>query len=213
MVYTFSAWQNFIEEQKKCSCSEQDIQQMGKISIANEVDPEQKKKPMKEDQKLPEDVTTSDYKYSVWVDADGKKRTRRSPKRVMRTNDGEGPLDDEDPVNEEVSIDRISAYADLMGETFSSIKELNNAELEEATYKGREVPLNKPMKGDIKKSKVYVDPDGDGKAQKVEFGDPNMSIKKNNPARKKSYCARSSGQGNLNNKASANYWSRKAWDC
>lgn len=85
--------------------------------------------------------------------------------------------------------------------------------IEEATYKGRTVPLNKPMPGDVKKSKVYVDPDGDGKAQKVEFGDKNLSIKKHIPARKKSYCARSAGQGNLNNKASANYWSRKAWDC
>ena len=85
--------------------------------------------------------------------------------------------------------------------------------LNEATYKGKKVPLNKPMKGDVKKSKVYVDPDGDGKAQKVNFGDKTLSIKKNIPARKKSYCARSSGQGNLNDKTSANYWSRKAWDC
>jgi len=83
----------------------------------------------------------------------------------------------------------------------------------EATYQGKTVPLNKPMKGDIKKSKVYVDPDGDGKAQKVNFGDKHLSIKKNIPARKRSYCARSSGQGNLTNKASANYWSRRAWDC
>lgn len=86
-------------------------------------------------------------------------------------------------------------------------------ELKEATYKGKEVPLNKPMKGDVKKSKVYVDPDGDGKAQKVNFGDKKLSIKKNIPARKKSYCARSSGQGNLTDKTSANYWSRRAWDC
>jgi hypothetical protein len=86
-------------------------------------------------------------------------------------------------------------------------------EIDEATYKGREVSLNKPMPGDVKKSKVYVDPDGDGKAQKVEFGDKTLSIKKHIPARKRSYCARSSGQGNLTNKASANYWSRKAWDC
>jgi len=85
--------------------------------------------------------------------------------------------------------------------------------VKEATYKGKEVPLNKPMAGDIKKSKVYVDPDGDGKAQKVNFGDKNMSIKKDQPARKKSYCARSSGQGNLTDKSSANYWSRRAWDC
>jgi hypothetical protein len=85
--------------------------------------------------------------------------------------------------------------------------------IDEATYQGKTVPLNKPMKGDVKKSKVYVDPDGDGKAQKVNFGDKNLSIKKGIPARKKSYCARSGGQGNLTNKASANYWSRKAWDC
>lgn len=87
------------------------------------------------------------------------------------------------------------------------------AMMDEATYKGKTVPLNKPMKGDVKKSKVYVDPDGDGKAQKVNFGDKKLSIKKNIPARKKSYCARSSGQGNLTDKTKANYWSRRAWDC
>jgi hypothetical protein len=86
-------------------------------------------------------------------------------------------------------------------------------DLEEATYQGKKVTLNKPMAGDVKKSKVYVDPDGDGKAQKVNFGDKNLSIKKHIPSRKKSYCARSSGQGNLTDKTSANYWSRKAWDC
>lgn len=85
--------------------------------------------------------------------------------------------------------------------------------LNEATYKGKKVPLNKPMQGDVKKFKVYVDPDGDGKAKKVNFGDKNMKIKKNNPARKKSYCARSAGQGNLKDKTSANYWSRRAWNC
>ena len=83
--------------------------------------------------------------------------------------------------------------------------------ISEATYKGKKVPLNKPMKGDVKKSKVYVDPDGDGKAQKVNFGDKNMTIKKNQPDRKASYCARSKPLGNDPTKA--NYWSRKAWDC
>ena len=47
----------------------------------------------------------------------------------------------------------------------------------------------------------------------VRFGDPQMSIKKNQPARKKSYCARSGGIKGKSNKLSANYWSRKAWDC
>ena len=93
------------------------------------------------------------------------------------------------------------------------IKKKIKEAIAEATYKGKTVPLNKPMKGDVKKSKVYVDPDGDGKAQKVNFGDKNMTIKKDQPARKKSYCARSSGQGNLTDKTSANYWSRRAWNC
>ena len=81
----------------------------------------------------------------------------------------------------------------------------------EATYKGKKVPLNKPMAGDVKKSKVFVDPDGDGKAQKVNFGDKNMSIKKHIKGNKDSYCARSKPLGN--DPAKANYWSRKAWDC
>jgi len=47
----------------------------------------------------------------------------------------------------------------------------------------------------------------------VRFGDPNMTIKKSNPERKKSYCARSAGIKGANDKFSANYWSRKMWNC
>jgi len=83
----------------------------------------------------------------------------------------------------------------------------------EAIYQGRQVPLNKPMKGDVKKSKVYVRDPSTGNIKKVNFGDKNLSIKKDQPARKRSYCARSSGQGNLTKKTSANYWSRRAWNC
>jgi hypothetical protein len=83
-------------------------------------------------------------------------------------------------------------------------------EVKEATYQGKKVPLNKPMAGDVKKSKVYVDPDGDGKAKKVNFGDKNMTIKKNIPARRKSFRARHK----CDQKKpidSAGYWSCKAW--
>ena len=92
-------------------------------------------------------------------------------------------------------------------------KKLNT--IKEAVHQGRKVTLNKPFRtpGGPKKSAVYVDPDGDGKAKIVRFGDPKLSIKKDQPGRKKSYCARSGGQGNLTKKDSANYWSRKAWDC
>ena len=85
-------------------------------------------------------------------------------------------------------------------------------DIEEAKYQGKEVPLNTPMKGDVSKSKVYVK-DGD-KVKKVNFGDKSMSIKKDQPARKKSYCARSAGiEGGGKDKTKANYWSRRAWDC
>ena len=47
----------------------------------------------------------------------------------------------------------------------------------------------------------------------VRFGDPNLSIKKDQPSRKRSYCARSGGIKGTTNKLSANYWSRRAWDC
>ena len=84
--------------------------------------------------------------------------------------------------------------------------------LDEAQYQGKEVPLNKPMPGDVKKSKVFVK-DGD-KVKKVNFGDKNMSIKKDQAGRKKSYCARSAGiEGGGKDKTKANYWSRRAWDC
>ena len=49
--------------------------------------------------------------------------------------------------------------------------------LEEAEYQGRKVTLNKPMSGDVKKSKVYVK-NAKGNVVKVNFGDKKMRIKK-----------------------------------
>jgi hypothetical protein len=83
-------------------------------------------------------------------------------------------------------------------------------DIDEATYQGREVPLNKPMKGDVKKSKVFVDLDGDGAATKVNFGDKDMTIKKNIPARRKSFRARHNCDS-PGPKDKARYWSCKAW--
>lgn len=104
---------------------------------------------------------------------------------------------------------------DFASTKHDSVPERVEEDLQEATYKGKKVKLNKPFRtpGEKKKFAVYVDPDGDGKAQIVRFGDPNMSIKKDQPGRKKSYCARSKGIGKLNDKTSANYWSRRMWDC
>ena len=81
--------------------------------------------------------------------------------------------------------------------------------LEEAEYQGRKVTLNKPMRGDVKKSKVYVKNDK-GNVVKVNFGDPNMKIKKSNPKRRKSFRARHNCD-NPGPKWKARYWSCKAW--
>jgi hypothetical protein len=62
-------------------------------------------------------------------------------------------------------------------------------EVHEAEYQGRKVTLNKPMQGDVKKSKVYVK-NAKGNVVKVNFGDKNMKIKKNIPGRRKSFRAR-----------------------
>jgi hypothetical protein len=79
----------------------------------------------------------------------------------------------------------------------------------EAEYQGRKVTLNKPMQGDVKKSKVYVKNEK-GNVVKVNFGDPNMKIKKSNPARRKSFRARHNCK-NPGPKTKARYWSCKAW--
>lgn len=73
---------------------------------------------------------------------------------------------------------------------------------------------NKPKKVSDHKTKSHavLAKEGD-KVKLVRFGDKNMSIKKDKPSRKKSYCARSGGIKGKESKLSANYWSRKAWDC
>ena len=80
----------------------------------------------------------------------------------------------------------------------------------EAEYQGRKVTLNKPMRGDVKKFKVYVKDPKTGNIKKVNFGDPNMKIKKSNPKRRKSFRARHNCD-NPGPKTKARYWSCKKW--
>ena len=98
------------------------------------------------------------------------------------------------------------AIDDAPVDTMSNIDE----EMDEAKYQGREVPLGKPMAGDVKKSKVYVRDPATGNVKKVNFGDPNMKIKKSNPARRKSFRARHNC-ANPGPRTKARYWSCRAW--
>ena len=85
-----------------------------------------------------------------------------------------------------------------------------------ATYKGRSVKLNKPFRTPNKSKKfgVYVKDRSSGNVKIVRFGDPNLSIKKNIPARQKSFLARFrpilakvKGQKSL----SPAYWAVQSW--
>jgi hypothetical protein len=83
-----------------------------------------------------------------------------------------------------------------------------------AKYRGKTVKLNKPMRGDVKKFKVYVKNKSTGRVQKVNFGSKEMSIKKHIPARKRSFMARMGGvlkQVRKQKSLSPAYWSIRAW--
>ena len=82
---------------------------------------------------------------------------------------------------------------------------------EAAEYQGRKVTLNKPFltPDGPKKRSVYVKNDK-GNVVKVNFGDPNMKIKKNDPERRKSFRARHNCDS-PGPKWKARYWSCKMW--
>ena len=75
----------------------------------------------------------------------------------------------------------------------------------------KKVSLNKPFRtpSGPKKFSVYVKNDK-GNVVKVNFGDPNMEIKRDDPERRKSYRARHNCD-NPGPKWKANYWSCKMW--
>ena len=103
----------------------------------------------------------------------------------------------------DVKNDNILIYTD------ESTSKLFN-DLEEAEYRGRKVKLGKPMRGDVKKFKVYVRDPKTKNIKKVNFGDPNMRIKKSNPARRRSFRARHNCD-NPGPRTKARYWSCRKW--
>ena len=93
-----------------------------------------------------------------------------------------------------------------------SIVEAELELLDEAKHKGREVPLGKPMRGDVKKFKVYVRDKKTGNVKKVNFGDPNMEIRRDNPKARKSFRARHGcGTSRASDRTKAAYWSCRMW--
>jgi hypothetical protein len=106
------------------------------------------------------------------------------------------------------NLSDVTLHGDDFYETFGWIGE-NEENIEEAEYQGRTVKLNKPMRGDVKKFKVYVK-NPKGNVVKVNFGDPDMKIKKSNPARRRSFRARHNCD-TPGPKHKARYWSCRKW--
>ena len=110
-------------------------------------------------------------------------------------------------------------FKDLEKRLYDLEQKLNSKvteELTEAEYQGRKVKLGKPMRGDVKKFKVYVKDPKTGNVKKVNFGhkgkgnEKTMRIKKSDPKRRKSFRARHNCD-NPGPRTKARYWSCRAW--
>ena len=121
------------------------------------------------------------------------------------------------PEEDEMTFDDDDAFYEAFGEL--GFPEDEN-ELFDAEYRGRKVPLNKPMRGDVKKFKVYVKDPKSGNVKKVNFGhggssarkagQKTMKIRKSNPKARKSFRARHNC-ANPGPKTKARYWSCRKW--
>ena len=121
------------------------------------------------------------------------------------------------PEEDEMTFEDDDAFYEAFGEL--GYPEDEN-ELFDAEYRGRKVPLNKPMRGDVKKFKVYVKDPKSGNIKKVNFGhggssarragQKTMKIRKSNPKARKSFRARHNC-ANPGPKTKARYWSCRKW--
>lgn len=140
-----------------------------------------------------------------------------------------GMLDDNENMPEWVQskINKAADYVDTAADYIESNKEraedeqgVAEADMDEAKYQGREVPLGKPMRGDVKKFKVYVRDPSSGNIKKVNFGhggtsakragQKTMKIRKSDPARRRSFRARHNCD-NPGPRTKARYWSCRKW--
>jgi hypothetical protein len=101
-------------------------------------------------------------------------------------------------------------YEEIFAETDEGFEQIIDEESWAAENKKGKT-LNKPFRtpGGPKKFSVYVKNEK-GNVVKVNFGDPNMEIKRDDPARRKSFRARHNC-ANPGPKTKARYWSCKQW--
>ena len=160
--------------------------------------------------------TSGEAEGSLDFEASLKGDIKYATVKLYGSNSGGSEDADEWAVKDHVYM-LIDEIKKQYGETWEEIKDEAEGGMSvekeeftsEAEYQGRKVPLGKPMKGDVKKSKVYVKKPN-GKVVKVNFGDKKMRIKKSNPTRRKSFRARHNCS-NPGPRWKARYWSCRAW--
>jgi hypothetical protein len=120
---------------------------------------------------------------------------------------------DENEEIDEYDVETIQEFQDFKQFIREYATMINEAEgITEAEYHGRKVKLGKPFltPDGPKKRSVYVKNPA-GRVVKVNFGDPNMKIKKNIPSHRKSFRARHHCDTNPGPRTKARYWSCRAW--
>lgn len=80
-----------------------------------------------------------------------------------------------------------------------------HSDLIEAEYQGKDVELNKPKRGGSKKFYVYTRNPKTGKVIKIQFGDPNLTVKSDDPDRAKNFAARHNCEKKTD-RTKAGYW-------
>jgi len=133
---------------------------------------------------------------------------------VLASHDVENESYQPMPEGDEFDIEEDEDFEEVLGPLGFPEDE---TELFDAEYQGRKVPLNKPMRGDTKKFKVYVKDPKTGNVKKVNFGHggtsakrKTMRIRKSNPKARKSFRARHNC-ANPGPKTKARYWSCRKW--
>ena len=120
---------------------------------------------------------------------------------LVLMNDFEG-----NEIQENFLPETVMGFVDNIEES-----ELNDygEKIEVYESENKKVKLNKIMRGDVKKYKVYVKNDK-GNVVKVNFGDPNMEIKRDDPDRRRNFRARHNCD-NPGPRWKARYWACKTW--
>lgn len=152
----------------------------------------------------------SDFAFSNVDDREPyeKEFSRHVEKMQNRRNKAAALRGEPQDVAEETHLEE-TYHGDEFYEAYGDLW-FDEEQLNEAEYQGHKVSLGKPMQGDVKKFKVYVKDPSTGNIKKVNFGDPNMRIKKSNPQRRKSFRARHNCE-NPGPKTKARYWSCRKW--